>query len=148
MKKYILVLTLVMIFSAIFSACGNSDKPEEPEEEDNAVVEESPATDETMEDTNASETNTSENTYKDGTYEAEGEGYTDKISVSVTVEQGKISDITVINDMEGNIGTKVFPDMTGAMISANSPSVDAVSGATVTSNGFKEAVILALEQAK
>ncbi|MBR4016137.1 MAG: S-layer homology domain-containing protein [Anaerotignum sp.] len=85
--------------------------------------------------------------YQDGTYEGTGEGYKGKITLSVTITEGKISEITEIEHSETanfwNTAKEIFADI----IRENSPDVDAVTGATRSSNGIKAAVKDALSKA-
>ena len=81
----------------------------------------------------------------DGVYTGEGSGFRGKVRVQVTVENGSISDITVLSykdDREffGRASSGVIP----AILSAQDPEVDAVSGATWSSKGIMEAVADAL----
>lgn len=86
--------------------------------------------------------------YKDGTYEGEAEGMS-TVKVSVEVKDGKIADVQVVehNESEG-YSEPALEQIPGAIVEKNSTDVDAVSGATVTSNAIKDAVNNALEQAK
>lgn len=85
--------------------------------------------------------------YMPGTYTGAAAGFRD-ITVSVTVDYTNILSITVDSDNETlGVGTKAFEPLTEAIITANSTDVDAVSGATVTSKGFKAAVADALDKA-
>ncbi|MBF7096778.1 FMN-binding protein [Alkalibacter mobilis] len=93
---------------------------------------------------------TSSSMYKDGTYEGTSDlGMHSGLKVSVTVTDGKISDVSVIEhgETEG-IGTIAFDKLEEAIIAAQSTEVDSISGATKTSGGIKDAVNTALEQAK
>lgn len=88
--------------------------------------------------------------YKDGTYTGTGTGFKGGTTkISVTVKNGKITNIKTIS-MEDTpryyeYVENVLPD---EIISAQSTSVDTVSGATFTSRGIIEAVENALSQAK
>lgn len=86
--------------------------------------------------------------YNDGTYVGEAEGM-DLLKVEVTVEEGKIAnvEITEHNESEG-YSDPAIEQIPGAIVEKNSTDVDAVSGATITSNAIKEAVDNALEGAK
>ena len=86
--------------------------------------------------------------YKDGTYNGEGKGM-DTIKVSVEVKDGKIAKVTIDEENESE-GYKepAIEEMPGKIVEKGSTDVDGVSGATVTSNGIKEAVANALESAK
>ena len=79
--------------------------------------------------------------YKDGTYEGSGTGFGGTITVRVTVSGGKIAAIDIL-DASGETGS-YFASAKGViskMIAGNTPNVDAVSGATYSSNGIIQAV--------
>ena len=86
--------------------------------------------------------------YKDGTYEGSGTGFGGTITVRVTISGGKIAAIDIL-DASGETGS-YFASAKGViskMIAGNTPNVDAVSGATYSSNGIIQAVQNALSQA-
>ena len=90
----------------------------------------------------------SEATYNPGTYSGVAAGWFDNIVVSVTVDYENILSISVDSQNEtAGVGTKAFEPLTEAIIVANSTDVDAISGATTTSDGFKAAVADALDKA-
>ncbi|MBQ9032480.1 MAG: FMN-binding protein [Parasporobacterium sp.] len=87
--------------------------------------------------------------YEDGTYTGAGIGYNGRLTVSVTIEEGKISDA----HLKGSIDDEpyltdavegVFP----AILDAGTTEVDVVSGATTTSHALIEAVEEALSKAQ
>lgn len=81
----------------------------------------------------------------DGTYYGEGEGFRGTTSVSVTVENGKITDITVISyEDDESFFVRAEDTMINEIIDAQSLDVSCVSGATFSSNGILEAVANAL----
>ena len=85
--------------------------------------------------------------YADGVYTGTGEGYRGEVTVQVTVENGAISDITLVSKADDEkFFSSAWDGVTGAVIAAQSAEVDAVSGATFSSNGIMEAVADALEQ--
>ncbi|MCX7773009.1 MAG: FMN-binding protein [Clostridia bacterium] len=88
--------------------------------------------------------------YKDGTYEGSGIGYHHRTTtVSVTISNGQITDInTISTGDDGRFYDRAFPYVTSEIISAQDTSVDAVSGATFSSNGIMSAVADALSKAK
>lgn len=87
--------------------------------------------------------------YTDGVYEGEGEGFGGTIKVSVEVADGKIVAVDIIEHGETDgISDPAIEEMPGKIVSANSTTVDAVSGATFSSEGIIEAVENALEAAK
>jgi uncharacterized protein with FMN-binding domain len=89
-----------------------------------------------------------QNGYQDGTYTGTATGFGGDITVEVVIENGKISAIRVIS---ANGETKSYWNKAVAVIdravSAGSPNVDTVSGATYSSTGILNAVKRALAQA-
>lgn len=81
-----------------------------------------------------------------GTYTGVGEGKGGKIKVELTLENGEIKKIDVLENNETPGYADAMKTITDAMISTNSFDVDSVSGATLTSTGFKTAVENAFEQ--
>ncbi len=86
----------------------------------------------------------------DGEYTAAGKGIGGDVPVTVTVKDGKISDVTVGDNSEtAGIGTKAIEQLPEAIVAANgTDGVDDVSGATITSKAIKSAVNDALAQGK
>ena len=86
---------------------------------------------------------------KDGTYEAEGKGIGGKVPVTVTVEGGKVANVTVGENSETEgIGSKAVEQLPEAIVAANGTAgVDGVSGATITSKAIFSAVEDAMAQA-
>lgn len=87
------------------------------------------------------------NGIKDGTYLGVSKGYGGDIKVKVTIENSKIKNIEVVSHSETpkyyENGSKIIE----AILKENSTNVDAISGATLTSNGIKNAVKDALSKA-
>jgi uncharacterized protein with FMN-binding domain len=88
--------------------------------------------------------------YYDGTYSGSGAGYGgNSVSVSVTVSGGAIISV----DDTGHSGQTnaywniAWPEIANRIIAAQSAEVDAVSSATLSSNGVKDAVGNALRKA-
>ena len=86
--------------------------------------------------------------YEDGTYTGSAQGFGGYITVSVTIAEGKITDISIIS-APGETPSYLASarSVISAMLSAQSPNVDAVSGATYSSTGIINAVKSALSQA-
>jgi fumarate reductase flavoprotein subunit len=83
-----------------------------------------------------------------GTYEVQVDGHNDIIRVGVTFSDSSIVAINVLEQHETpQIGAIVFDKLIPEIIRANGLGVDAVSGATVTSQALKKAVMEAAEQA-
>jgi uncharacterized protein with FMN-binding domain len=74
------------------------------------------------------------------------------IQVSITVVSGKITDVAVPtypneNHRDQEINAYALPELRQATLAAQSADIDAVSGATVTSDGYKESLQAALDAA-
>lgn len=84
-------------------------------------------------------------TLADGTYQGSGEGFRGTTLLSVTVESGKITDITVISyEDDAEFFSRAENTLLEDIITAQSLDVQTVSGATFSSNGILEAVANAL----
>lgn len=86
--------------------------------------------------------------YEDGTYTGSAQGFGGTITVSVTISEGTITGISIVS-APGETPS-YFASAKGvisSMLSAQSPNVDTVSGATYSSTGIINAVKAALSQA-
>lgn len=85
-------------------------------------------------------------TVSDGTYTGKGTGFRGETEVSVTVESGKIADITVLSYQDDErYFSRASDSMIEAILNNQSLRVNTVSGATFSSNGILEAVADALD---
>ncbi|HAH19144.1 FMN-binding protein [uncultured Eubacterium sp.] len=87
--------------------------------------------------------------YKDGSYKGSGEGFGGKIIVEVTIEKDYIKEAKIIskkNETPEYISQaeKILDDV----VSKQTIKVDAVSGATLSSNGILAALDDAMNKAK
>ena len=87
--------------------------------------------------------------YQDGTFTANAYGYDGNITVHVTIQDDRITDITAETEESDDAyffdaKSVVIP----AILRSQAPDVDACSGATYSSNGIMAAVRTALEQAR
>ena len=86
--------------------------------------------------------------YKPGTYMGEGDGMGGKVKVSVKVDDNKILEINVLeNDETQGIGDAAIDKIPSMIIEGQTLAVDAVTGATITSNAILTAVEAALKEA-
>lgn len=86
--------------------------------------------------------------YTPGTYTATAQGYGGEIQAKVTVDEKAITKVELTGDEETDgIGSKAIDELPDKIVASNSSSVDAVSGATVTSEAIMAAVEAALTQA-
>ncbi len=73
------------------------------------------------------------------------EGFGGEVSVTLTMDGDKIADVAITGDSETQgIGSNAIEQLPEKIVEANSAEVEAVSGATVTSNAIMEAVNNAL----
>lgn len=87
--------------------------------------------------------------YNDGEYEGTGNGRNGEMTVKVTVEGGKVAKVEVVSHNEsGDIGGPALDKLIAQAVAGNTAAIDGASGATMTSDGFREAVAAALAQAK
>lgn len=82
----------------------------------------------------------------DGVYTGHGQGRNGEITVNVTVQSGEIVDIQVAGHMETPKYFSLAEGVIGTILSAQSTEVDAVTGATLSSEGIRAAVADALGQ--
>lgn len=85
---------------------------------------------------------------KSGTYEVEGVGFGGKMNVKVTIKDGKIDDVEVVKNFEtAGVGKVALQIVSDRIVEGQSTNVDAVTGATISSNGLMATVQKALEEA-
>ena len=85
--------------------------------------------------------------YIDGEYEGRGTGFSGTVTVKVTVAEGKIAEIVVLDAADEDPWFKNAKALLGNIVEAQSTNVEAVSGATYSSKGIIEAVRDALDKA-
>ena len=130
MKKRL--LALLMASAMVVTACG-SGAPEA------AATTAAPETTEAV---------TEAATEAGGTYTGKAAGFHGDITVEITVEGTKITDIQVVEQTETeNIGGEALPTLVEQALKNQTTAVNAVSGATVTSDGFRTALEDAIKNA-
>lgn len=72
------------------------------------------------------------------------------VQVRVTISGGKLSDVSVLQQPTGNrrdreINSFALPQLREQALQAQSAVIDGVSGATVTSDGYRESLLSALD---
>ena len=86
--------------------------------------------------------------YKAGTYTATAKGFGGDVTVTITVDETKITDVKIEGaDETEDYGGKAIDALPDAIKEAQSADVDAVATATVTSDAIKTAAADALSQA-
>ena len=85
--------------------------------------------------------------YKDGTYKGTGIGYAGDLTVEVTVEGGKITNIEIIETSDDKEYLSKAEALTDDIIAKQqAEGIDTVTGATYSSKGILEATEKALEE--
>lgn len=86
--------------------------------------------------------------FKPGTYTGEGEGIGGKVKVSVTVDENSITEVKILENSETKgIADAALEKIPAAIVEGQTLAVDAVTGATVTSQAILAAVEAALKEA-
>ncbi|MDO4268590.1 MAG: flavocytochrome c [Eubacteriales bacterium] len=127
MKKQVCVLFSAVMVAALLTACDGSQK-ETGEAAGNAASEA------------GTEAPEAAGKITDGTYEGEGTGKGGLIKVSLTISNGELADIAVLEHEETPGFADAMDELRQVMLDTNQITVDGVSGATLSSNGFMEAV--------
>ena len=83
--------------------------------------------------------------YKAGVYQAKVEAEALKLKIKVTLDTDRITDISLVPDPNLDVDfTSTFESLRERILVANSPHVDAITGATTQSEALKKAVSRAL----
>lgn len=136
MKKFLsLLLAAAMVLS--LAACSSEGGKETAEETASQTVEAETGPEED-----------SEAVYVPGTYTGTGTGKNGAVSVAVTLSENAIEDIVVTESNESSgIGDVAAERVIAQVLSNQSLNVDAVSGCTISRNGFLAAIKDALTSA-
>ena len=86
--------------------------------------------------------------YKDGTYRGSAWGYESNIVVDVTIAGDVITTVKLVEHADDDIYVQDAVLLIPDVVRAQSADVDAVSGATATSDGIKNAIKAALAKAE
>lgn len=85
---------------------------------------------------------------KDGVYTGSGVGRGGEIVSEVSIKGGRIADVRVVRHTEtAGVSDKAITEVPRRIVAGNSFNVDAVTGATLTSNGIRASVADAIESA-
>ncbi len=91
----------------------------------------------------------SEAIYTPGTYSGTSRGYGGDVTVTITVDETSITEVTSEGpDETANIGGAALPTLDEEVMTAQSADIEAVSGASMTSGGYVAALEQALAQAR
>lgn len=85
--------------------------------------------------------------YKDGTYEGTGSGFGGKVTLRVTIQNGKITSVDEVSQSETSEYWKDAKTLFSTIVEKQTAEVDTISGATKSCDAIKEAVRQALNSA-
>lgn len=84
----------------------------------------------------------------DGKYQASATGIEGEISIEVSIEDGAITDISILEDNEtAGVGAKAIGIIAEEVVANQSLAVDSVAGATISSAAMKAAIANAITEA-
>ena len=87
-------------------------------------------------------------TLKDGEYKEVAQGRNGDFEVTVTIKEGKITKVMVGDNQETeDVGGIALKELAQKIVEEQTPNVDKVSGATISSFAIRDAVSRALEKA-
>ena len=126
------------------------DKSDSSEKASEAIGDKDPAnSSDASSDSQGPDPSSASGAYKDGEYFGKASAYNGNVEVKVTISGGKITAIDIVKTKDDeeyffDAQKKVIPEI----LEKQSTDVDAVAGATTSSEGIAHAVEKALEQAK
>ena len=86
--------------------------------------------------------------YRDGVYTGAAAGYSGQVELTVTISEGTITDIQVTDSETAAIGGQALPELVRQAKAGKTQWADAVSGASLTTHAFQQALEQALSQAR
>ena len=128
----------------VFDVVKAQEAPDNKEKTETSAVKE--GTTQTEESTQM-ETAKEGGTYKDGTYTGTGKGFGGQMTVRVTIKNGKITEVKILNHKDGASYISKASSILSAIVKKQSTNVDTVSGATYSSVGIIQATRNALSKA-
>src|SRR5574344_380183 len=165
-KNRIPYLLMALLFSFSLVACDNKEAPKEENPSQNVEEEKNAETAQNSEEEKSEDKEEEKEEKKeasDGTYEGAFMGMNDDVKVEVSLANGKIEKIEVVDhsetpgiggelkDIDGNIkevGLKIpVVDIPKEIVEKQSLKIDNIIGATASSLAVKKAVEKALEEA-
>ena len=90
-----------------------------------------------------------ESTYQPGTYKATEAGFGGDVTVEMTFDKGRITDVKIVGDSETDgVGSRAIDALPAAILEAQSAEVDGISGASFTSKAIVLAAQDCIDQAR
>lgn len=126
-KRYVILFLVCLLLSAVFSACSKKE-PENKQVDVGGNVEQA--------------------LYKAGTYTGSAEGKEGQIQVEVTFSDTEMTEIKVVSQSETEgLGDEAIESIRAKVLEGQTLDVDAISGATLSSDGILAAIEDAVKQA-
>lgn len=85
--------------------------------------------------------------YEDGTFTGQASNRIGAVTVAVTIQNDQVTNVD-ITDVNTHYSSSYINDLPSEVVSKQSYDVDNVSGATLSTEDFRNAVQFALEKAK
>lgn len=126
-KRYVILFLVCLLLSAVFSGCSKKE-PENKQVDVRGNVEQA--------------------LYKAGTYTGSAEGKEGQIQVEVTFSDTEMTEIKVVSQSETEgLGDEAIESIRAKVLEGQTLDVDAISGATLSSDGILAAIEDAVKQA-
>ena len=138
------IISTVLIAGMVMTGCSATGTPEattaSTTEAATEAAGETTAAAETSEETQADGTEAGGD-LKDGSYDITVDGRNGKMTVTTVIKDGAIAEVTIGDNTETpEVATTALEQLPKAIVDAGTPFVDAVTGATITSDAIMEAV--------
>ena len=138
------IISTVLIAGMVMTGCSATGTPEattaSATEAATEAAGETTAAAETSEETQADGTEAGGD-LKDGSYDITVDGRNGKMTVTTVIKDGAIAEVTIGDNTETpEVATTALEQLPKAIVDAGTPFVDAVTGATITSDAIMEAV--------
>lgn len=145
------VVNLILLAGLLlgYNAVVNSRMQQETIDRMQAELETVKRQEERQEEEQPGEGSSDASPYEDGEFEGSAQGFGGLITVNVTIENGMLTDITIVSAANED---RAYLEMASAIVNEilekQTDQVDTVSGATFSSTGIRNAVTDALDKAK
>ncbi len=107
------------------------------------------AKEETSAGTDSAQQNVAKGMYNPGDYTGTADGFGGKVTVTITTNESSITEVLIdAPDETPTVGGAALDELTAQIKEKQSPNIDGVSGATITSNGVRDALKVAISAAK
>ena len=138
------IISTVLIAGMVMTGCSATGTPEattaSATEAATEAAGETTAAAETSEETQADGTEAGGD-LKDGSYDITVDGRNGKMTVTTVIKDGAIAEVKIGDNTETpEVATTALEQLPQAIVDAGTPFVDAVTGATITSDAIMEAV--------